>query len=222
MMSLPLLSLGFMVAGQNVLLDGKATPMQFVEPLRGDAQRRKSLLILCLLYGVLVALVLLLADGVSHQAWARWNALSAQGPKAQAALTALLAEPGVTQGVLILAVLGTAVSIPFWHAPALIHWGGQTVGHALFSSTLALWRNKGAMLMYMLAWLGVIMLFGVLTAMVFNLLGMPQLAGVLGLPAGLMFSTVFYLSGLFCFNDSFGGAVREGDREAAAPPEAQA
>jgi hypothetical protein len=213
MMSLPLLSLGYMVAGQSVLLQGQATPAQFIEPLRSDPTRRRSLLILCVIYGVLAALIFVLADQVSNQAWARWNALSAQGPKAQAELTALLAEPGVTHGMIILVGLGTALSVPFWHAPALVHWGGQSVGHALFSSTLALWRNKGAMLMFMLAWFGVIALFGVLTAVVFNILGLAHLAGVLGLPGGLVFSTVFYLSGLFCFNDSFGGAVREGDRE---------
>jgi hypothetical protein len=221
MMTLPLLSLGYMVAGQSVLLNGKASPAQFIEPLQSDATRRTSLLILCVIYGVLAALIFLLADQVSNQAWARWNTLSAQGPKAQAALTALLAEPGVTQGVFIMVVLGTLLSVPFWHAPALVHWGGQSVGHALFSSTLALWRNKGAMLMFVLAWFGVIMLFGVITAVVFNLFGMAHLAGVLGLPGGLIFSTVFYLSGLFCFNDSFGGAVREGDRQAPAATEPQ-
>jgi hypothetical protein len=36
MMSLPLLSLGFMVAAQVALLDGKVHPRQFIEPLQTD------------------------------------------------------------------------------------------------------------------------------------------------------------------------------------------
>ena len=59
MMSLPLLSLGFMVAGQSALLDGPVKPAQFIEPLRGDAARRRSLFILCAIYGVSALLILL-------------------------------------------------------------------------------------------------------------------------------------------------------------------
>ena len=57
--------------------------------------------------------------------------------------------------------LAGALSIPFWHAPALVHWQGQSVGQALFSSTLALWRCKGAFFAYSLAWTAVIVIFGV-------------------------------------------------------------
>jgi hypothetical protein len=41
----------------------------------------------------------------------------------------------------------------------------------------------------------------------FSLLGMPQMANVLGVPAGLTFSAVFYISLLFTFTDSFGGVA---------------
>jgi len=50
-----------------------------------------------------------------------------------------------------------------------------------------------------------LMVFGIGTALVLGLLGLPQLVGLIGLPAGLMFSAVFYISLLFTFNDSFGG-----------------
>jgi hypothetical protein len=80
------------------------------------------------------------------------------------------------------------------------------VRQALFSSTLALWRSKGAFLAYMLAWIGVLLLFGLVSAVVFSLIGVPQLTGLIGVPAGLVFSTVFYISVLFTFTDSFGGS----------------
>ena len=212
LMSLPLLSLGFMVAGQSALLDGPVHPRQFIEPLRGDTERRRALLILCASYGASVLAILLLADVVSDNAWGRLQTLVARGTPAQAEIDALLAEPGVSVALLLGATLGSAISVPFWHAPALVHWGGQSVGQALFSSTVAVWRSRGAFLTYMLGWVGVVLLFGVTAALLFGLLGAPQMAGLLGVPAGLVFSAVFYLSLLFTFNDSFGGA----------PPAAQA
>lgn len=206
MMALPLLSLGFMVAGQSALLDGAVHPRQFIEPLRTSPERRRALLTLCALYGVLAIVILLLADTVSNNAWDRMQRLLAKGDGAQAEIDALLAEPGVATGSFLAIVLGSLLSIPFWHAPALVHWGGQGVRQALFSSTLAVWRTKGAFLGYGLAWAGVLFGFGLITAMVFVALGAPQMAGMLGVPAGLVFSTVFYLSVLFTFTDSFGGS----------------
>jgi len=206
MMALPLLSLGFMVASQSALLDGPVHPRQYLEPLRTDARRRRSLLILCVSYGVCALLILWLADAVSGGAWGRLQGLLAKGEAAQPQIDALLAEPGVATGALLGVFLGTALSVPFWHAPALVHWGGHSVGQALFSSSVALWRSKGAFFVYSMGWFGLIVLFGVLTALVLGLLGMAQLAGVLGVPAGLVFSAVFYISLLFTFNDSVGGS----------------
>ena len=116
-----------------------------------------------------------------------------QGQPAQAEIDALLSEPGVATGLLLAGVLGTALSVVFWHAPALVHWGGQGVAQALFSSTLAVWRCKGAFFTYSLAWAGVIALFGLLAALLFGVLGAPQLANVVSVPAGLTFSTVLSL-----------------------------
>jgi hypothetical protein len=206
MMSLPLLSLGFMVASQSALLDGPVRPGQFIEPLRGDPRRRKTLLTLCAIYGVAAVAILILCDAVSGGAMQRLQTLMASAETPQAEIDALLAEPGVSAAVLLGALLATLLSIPFWHAPALVHWGDQGVGQALFSSTLAVWRSKGAFLVYGLAWVAVILVFGLVTALVLGLLGGGRIAGMLALPAGLLFSTVFYVSLLFTFNDSFGGA----------------
>lgn len=214
MMAVPLLSLGFMIASQSALLDGVVHPRQFAEPLRNDPARRRSLLVLCAAYGVCALVILLLVDAVSGSAWARLQDLVAQGQPDPAEMDALLSEPGVTTGALLAVGLGTALTIPFWHAPALVHWGGQTVAQALFSSALAVWRAKSAFVVYGLGWMGVILAFGIGAALIFGLLGQPQLAGVLGVPAGLMFSAVFYVSLLFTFNDSFGHSAPT----AGAPP----
>ena len=206
LMLLPLLSLGFMVASQSALLDGPVSPKQFIEPLQGDPARRRSLLILCVVYGLCAAGILLLCDTVSDNALGRLQALMSKAGGAQAEIDALLSEPGVSSAALLGVTLGSLLSIPYWHAPALVHWGGQSVGQALFSSALAVWRSKGALTMYMLAWVGLILLFGIGSALLFGLIGAGQMAGLVSVPAGLLFSTVFYISLLFTFNDSFGGA----------------
>lgn len=211
LMALPLLSLGFMVASQSALLDGPVHPGQFIEPLRSDPTRRKALLVLCALYGALALGILLLCAWVSDDAMTRLQELMAQGEKARPQIDALLNEPGVTTGALLLLVLGTALSIPFWHAPALVHWGGQGVAQALFSSTLGVWRNKAAFFGYFLGWTLLIIAFGIATALLFGLFGAGQMATLVALPAGLMFSTVFYVSLIFTFNDSFGGAPARQD-----------
>ncbi len=215
MMSLPLWSLGFMVASQSALLGGPIKASQFIEPLRGDAARRRALLLLCLIYGVSAVAILLLCDAVSGGAAQRLMALMSQatsqgtpqGAAGQAQqVDSLLSEPGVAVAALLFVGGVSLLSVPFWHAPALVHWGAQGVGQALFSSTLAVWRSKGAFLVYGVAWVGLVMGFGLAAALLFGLLGAHQLASWAALAAGLVFSTVFYISLLFTFNDSFGGA----------------
>jgi hypothetical protein len=206
-----------MVAGQSALLDGPVNPAQFIEPLtKSNPERRKALLTLCGLYAGLALLILLTADYVSGHAFERMQDILAKGGEGtQPALAALFAEPQVAYGALLATGLGSMLSVPFWHAPALVHWGGQGARQALFSSTLAVWLSKGAFAAYMLAWAGLMIGFFMASAFLLALLGMPQMASLVLFPAGLIFSTVFYLSGLFTFTDSFGGTP-----SVAGPPQA--
>jgi hypothetical protein len=201
-MLLPLLSLGFMVASQSALLDGPVAPSQFVEPLRGPAAQRRALLILCVGYGVAVAVALLLSDQLADGGFSRALDLMRRNAP-QAELDALLAERSMVTGTLFGAAALSAITVPFWHAPALVHWARQSAGQALFSSTLAVWRCRGAFLVYGLTWCGLMFGFGLIGGVVFSLLGLGQLASLLALPVGLFFSTLFYVSLIFTFNDSF-------------------
>ena len=63
-----------------------------------------------------------------------------------------------------------------------------------------------AFAVYLMSWLGIIVAFGVTTALLAGLFSAREMAGVLVLPSVLIFSTVFYVSLLFTFNDSFGGS----------------
>jgi hypothetical protein len=220
MMLLPLLSLGFMVSAQSALLGGAVKPAQFFEPLQGDATKRRTLLTLCVIYGVCAMTILVICDAMSDSAMRRLQELMANPKSPQSAIDAILAEPGVWWATVTGLTLGTALSVPFWHAPALVHWGNQGIAQALFSSTLAVWRSKGAFVVYSLCWAALILLFGVAAALIFGLLGMKQMATALAFPAGLLFSTAFYVSLLFTFNDSFGSGAAAADATAALPGDA--
>ncbi len=210
LMALPLLGLGYMIASRSALGGGTVHVGQLLEPLRGGDEiaidRRKRLLKLCGLYALSTALVMLASDALDGGAFEKLQVLlaSARDAAKQKELDALLADDGLLQG-LLLRLGGTALlSIPFWHAPALVWWQGQGIGQALFSSTLACWRNRGAFLVYGLAWTLTIVVFAIVAGGVFALIGMPQLVTLAAVPAGLMFSTAFYVSLLFTYQGCFG------------------
>ncbi len=205
MMLVPLLSLGFMVASQSALLNGPVRPTQFFEPLLTAAPaQRRSLLLLCVLYGLIVAAALWFADWVADGGYTRLFELMHRTPAPLHEIDALFVERSMAAGALVGTAALTLVTIPFWHAPALVHWAHQGALQALFSSTLAVWRCRGAFVVYALTWFTLMLTLGVLSALLFGLLGLTQLGSVLALPLGLFLSTLFYVSLIFTFNDSFG------------------
>jgi hypothetical protein len=115
----------------------------------------------------------------------------------------LVSDTRLQLGFLWFAVATGLLSMPFWHAPALVYWGGQPVGKALFFSTVACWRNKAAFVVYVLTGVGIVMGFAIACALVFALLGQPGMAPMVMMPAALMFTAVFYASLLFTFADCF-------------------
>ena len=212
--SLPLLSLGFMVAAQSALLDGPVHMRQFIEPLRGSPERRNALLKLCAGYVLLIVLAALVASAVSDGAFAQLQALDRQSPDFNAKVEAL--APALSRAMGTAMLLVALISVPYWHAPALVHWGGQGVRQALFSSTLALWRTRGALLVYMLSWAGLMLAMFMVAAIFGSLFGTQQgpsiVVAFLAVALTAALYAVFYISALFCFNDTFGGAA------AVAPP----
>jgi hypothetical protein len=216
--SLPLLSLGFMVASRSVLRGGPAHPGQFVEPLIADSRRRRSLLLLCALYGVGALGVVLWAGWVYGDAVdALRQAMAKQGPSSDEAARAA-ADPRLMEGTLTLALLATALSVPFWHAPALVWWGGQGVWQALFSSTLGVWRAKAAYLVYSMAWLSASMALSLMVGVLAGSLGAPSILTWLVPLLVLALSSAFYVSLWFSFVDNFGSP----DDDASPPPAAPA
>jgi hypothetical protein len=201
LMALPLLTLGAMLGTQQALSGGQVHPGQLVEMLRRPGAPRKALLKLCALYGLLTLAVVLLTQLLMGDAVQQLeNVYNGAGTPAEPATPA----DGTLLAALAVQAVGVSlISVPFWHAPALVAWGGQGLGQALFSSTLAVWRCRGAFLVYGLVWFGLTLLLGTLAALLAALFGAPKLAAVAALPLALLLMTAFYASLWFTFADSF-------------------
>jgi hypothetical protein len=206
-MSLPLLNLAFMAATQQTVHGSAVRAGQFAEALRRPGPRRRSLLVLCVVYGLAFAAITTLADMLMGDASEQLRQLYAVGttPTTEAQQAAA-ADPRLLQGFGLLLGGLALLSIPFWHAPALVLWGEQGAAQSVFSSTLACWHNKGALALYAAVWFATVMLLGLLTTLVFAAMGMAQAASLAMLPLGLTLTAVFYVTQYFIFVDSFSPA----------------
>ena len=202
LMSLPLLSLGFMLATHQVLQGQTPTVAVYIAPLKVTRERRHSQLLLCAVYAVATLLISLLSEWIDNGAFEALQSLLASGAPADKVAEAA-ANPQLFWGALSRLGLAAVLSIPFWHAPARVHVGGQGLLQALFSSTLGIWRNRGAFALNAMLWGALVMGVGALCSLVVALLGQAQLLPMLALPLGLLLSTVFYASLYFTFVDCF-------------------
>jgi hypothetical protein len=124
-----------------------------------------------------------------------------------------MSDPRLVAGMLVQLGLATLLSVPFWHAPALIYWGGQGLAQALFSSTVACWRNRGAFLLYGLVFGGLIFLFTLFGGILLGVLGTGALVAMLALSASLVIPAAFYASLYFTFTGCF-----EPSEDGSSPP----
>jgi hypothetical protein len=216
--SLPLVTVGFMIASREALENqANSTPMVFVQPLQASAKNRRALLQLGLIFAVCSLALMALAAWVDGGALAKLQSMMLDDKAKPEDLRALLDDPRLTWGMAIRFGLAGLLSVPFWHAPALTHWAQQSWGKALFSSWMACWRNKAAFLVYSLTWMAVIVLFAVLSSVVLMALGQPRWVVLISLPAVLMFSTVFYASLYFTYVDCFSDGSTTTSPDMAAP-----
>ena len=201
--SLPLVSQGFMLATQRALAGQTPMANVFIEPVRGRRPQAIAMLKIGLIYAAASLFIMWFSTVVDGGTFdALQEAMTSKTVDTER-LDALLSDPRLSLGMLVRLGLASLLALPFWHAPALVHWDGQGPAQSLFSSTIACWRNKGAFAIYGLTWAALVVLFAMLVNTVFVLLGAPQLVAVAALPAGLMFSTVFYASLYFTFTDCF-------------------
>lgn len=195
---MPIGSAGFLFATREALAGRPVNPTLLLRPLR-DAAQRRALLQLGTVYAVVALAVVLLAHLLDGGRFAE----AVQAIAEDAATPEMLNDPTLEFGVLLRLVLMSALSLLFWHAPALVCWHGLPTAKALFASLLACGRSLGAFALYALAWFVLLVVFVVATQTLFALVGLPQAAAQAALPAVMLFSTVFYASLYFSYVDSF-------------------
>ena len=200
---LPLASLGFMIGTHNALNGRFPMPRVFIDPLRHGRPRMVAMVQLGVLYALATALIMWLSDVVDAGALDKLMQALSNNKTTPESMQEALSNPRLQMGLLLRFGLAGLLSVPFWHAPALVHWGGHTAAKSLFFSLVACWRNRGAFTVYALTWTAVILLFAVLANLLFALLGQVQLMALAAMPASLIFSTVFYASLYFTFADCF-------------------
>lgn len=200
---LPLATLASMVATRTASSGRSPLPSAFTEPLRSGKARLVALGQLGLTYAASTLFIIALsdfADGGTLDALLRMLA-EAKTPPEQLAERA--GDPRLQFGLLLRFSLAALLALPFWHAPALVHWGGLGASKALFFSAIACWRNKGALTVYAFTWTAVIFGIALLANLFFFAIGQPRLIALFAMPASLLISTVFYASLYFTFADSF-------------------
>ena len=200
---MPTVTLGFMLATQQSLQGRYPTPRVFIEPLRGERSRTRAMWQLGAIYAVTMLVVASVYSWIDGGRYAALQTAVASGKATPESVGVLLDDSRLQMSLLWFASAATQSSLPLWHAPALVHWGGQTALKALFFSTVACWRNKGAFVVYALTGVAAVMAFALVSSIVFALLGLPGVAAVAMAPAVLLFVAVFYASLYFTFADCF-------------------
>jgi len=200
----PAATLGLMAATQEAMKGRFPMPTVLISAFRAGRQRLRAMLVLGLLYAAacmaVMVLVPMLVDVPQQQPGANPEAMLA--PEFQLVLLVGMA-------------LYTPVSLMFWHAPALVHWHGISPIKSLFFSTVACLRNAKALLMFALAWMGVVFAAAMVITLVAALTGSPQFAAAALMPLGLLITAMFSTSLYFTFRDSF---VADADSDAEPHP----
>jgi hypothetical protein len=200
--ALPLISLGFMNATRLVEDANTTTIGAFVAPLR-PGPRMRALLRMTFVYmaaSVLAGLLSSLVYGDSFGALVEAETTEKPDP---GTIAERMADPRLGAGMLVQLGLALLLSVPFWHAPPLIFWGGQGLAQALFSSCVACWRNRAAFIVYGLVFAGLIVLFTLAGGVLLGLLGSGPLVAMLALSISLVIPAAFYASLYFTFTACF-------------------
>jgi hypothetical protein len=200
---IPVGSLGFMVATQGVLDDLPVHPGALIAPLRAGARQRWALLQIGGVYVLTALVAYLVGNWIDGGEAVRWM-LAMTTPQAGGAppVPPPLSGRG-TVSLLLQTGWLAFVSVPLWHAPALVHWGRQSAPQAMFSSIVAVWRTRGAFVVYHLGWWVVGLLGMVAISLVTALAGTPMLAVMLMLGGMWPLATVFYVTFWHVFADTF-------------------
>ena len=211
----PAFSLACMIASRRVGAGQAAMPGAIVDMATAGRTRLLALAKLGVAYVASTVLLFWLASVLDGGAVAAFFEQMREGKLTPETVAASVAQPGVQFGFMLRLLFVGALSIAFWHAPALVFWGDPGWAKSLFFSTVALWRNKGAFAVYSLVWLALFLVLLAIVSIGSGLFG-PERFTLVAAPLMLVFMTLFYASLWFTFADCFspsdpGAASRRDD-----------
>lgn len=190
----PAATLGLMAASRDASRGIFPMPATLITAFRKTPSHTRNMLILGGLYAasllLLVTVAMLLGPTLPDEATA-----TGLTPEMIGTITS---SPGIWLSLL----LYIPVLMMFWHAPALVHWHGVSPVKSLFFSLLACWNNKGAMLMFVLSWFGLMLATALFVTMISSAIGGPAISFAV-YPLVLILASVFYASLFFTYTDSF-------------------
>lgn len=209
----PMVTLAFMIATRAVREGGKPTLGVYLQPLRAERPRVIALLRLGLVYTVATFAIMWLGDLIASGGSEVLLESASDAASAPGSSPTMEIAAGPALGLLLQLALVGLLSIPFWHAPALVYWEGQGCAQAMFSSTLACWRNFGAFAVYAAVWFAYVMGLSLLMALLVSIAGQPQWLMLASAPLSLIVAALVYPSLYFTYADCFVST----DSEAATP-----
>jgi len=193
---LPAATLGLMAATREIAEGRFPMPTVLASAFRAGRERLRAMLQLGALYAAGFLLVMGISALFDGGQFARMY-LGAGGVTAETVRSADF-QTAMSVGMLLYLPL----ALLFWHAPALVHWHGVSPVKSLFFSLMACWQNKGAMLVYLVGWLGTFLVGSTLVGLLASMIG-PEAMQVAMFPAALLMAAMFFSSFYYTFRDSF-------------------
>ena len=194
---LPAATLGLMAASREANLDHFPMPSVLISGLRESGPRRKSMLVLGLLYAICFFAILGISAFYDGGTFA--NLYLNGGTFAAETLN----SSGFQNAMWVATALYLPLSAMFWHAPALIHWHGEPALKSLFFSFVACWSNWRAFLMYGLTWVAIFISVAATLAVMTLLIDGDEWISFILLPVLLLLAAMFFASSYFTFLDCF-------------------
>ncbi len=194
---LPAATLGLMAATQEASKGKFPMPSILISAFRAGKQRLRAMLLLGALYAAgflaLMAISALIDGGQFARLYLVGGKISED----------LVLQSEFQTAMWVTMVLYLPLSLMFWHAPALVHWHGVAPVKSLFFSFIACYKNLGALTVYGLTWVAILVLSLVAVTMIATLLGSPMFAAQAMFPVALLLFAIFFTSVYFTFRDSF-------------------
>jgi hypothetical protein len=201
LMLLPAASLGLMAATREVELGKFPMPFILAAGFRNGAEGKRNMVMLGLIYALCFVGVMGLSTMMDGGDFAKLYLVGGNLD------VETVMNPDFQNAMWLSIMLYLPLSLVFWHAPALTHWHGVTLGKSLFFSTVACLSNWRAFLVFGVMWTAIFLGTTLVITLIGGLVGDGDFAAMALLPAMLMLAAMFFSSTYYSFKDCFTSEV---------------